>query len=63
MEIYRRPVEQKKVKAGQQYGWDDHGNWSDQSADEAELHQIEDAILISKNRMKEKDWQDLQKNT
>ena len=40
---------------------DDHGNWSDQSADEAELHQIEDAILISKNRMKEKDWQDLQK--
>ena len=51
----------KKGEGGPTIWMDDHGNWSDQSADEAELHQIEDAILISKNRMKEKDWQDLQK--
>jgi len=40
---------------------DDHGKWSDKAADEAELHRIDDAILTSRNRMKEKDWHDLKK--
>jgi predicted metal-dependent peptidase len=40
---------------------DDHGKWSDQAADEAEIHRIDDAILTSRNRMKEKDWHNLQK--
>ena len=40
---------------------DDHGKWSDKAADEAEIHRIDDAILTSRNRMKEKDWYDLKK--
>ena len=37
---------------------DDHEKWSDKMADEAEMHRIDDAILTSRNRMKEKDWHD-----
>ena len=43
----------------QQEIWmDDHEKWSDKVADEAEMHRIDDAILTSRNRMKEKDWHD-----
>lgn len=40
---------------------DDHGKWSNKAADEAEIHRIDDAILTSRNRMKEKDWHNLEK--
>ena len=43
----------------QQKIWmDDHEKWSDKIANEAEMHRIDDAILTSRNRMKEKDWHD-----
>ena len=40
---------------------DDHDKWSDKIGDEAELHRIDDAILTSRNRMKEKDWHNSEK--
>ena len=40
---------------------DDHDKWSDKIANEAEMHRIDDAILTSRNRMKEKDWHDPEK--
>ena len=35
---------------------DDHSNWSDNPGDEAEVRQIEDAILKARERTKEQDW-------
>ena len=48
--------------SGQENIWmDDHDKWSDKIGDEAELHRIDDAILTSRNRMKEKDWHNSEK--
>jgi predicted metal-dependent peptidase len=50
------------IKSGEGKVWmDDHKKWSDKPGDEAELHRIDDAILTSRKRIKEKDWQDLKK--
>lgn len=51
----------KRHSDGAKIWLDDHGKWSDKAADEAEIHRIDDAILTSRNRMKEKDWHDLKK--